>query len=215
MMAATSDTTGRLLPATEPEPEPEPEPELAELPAPGQQPDDDGRVLTAADDGSSGGPLRCALRYALHVLRNEPRSGVQGIDRQRRALHSMRGRWAMESILGATLPGWSYCLLVHRLFMYARRRERQPVLLPLSQVCFKIGRLQRGKFAMADVACPCLAVATEENPGRLRYRVVRSRTHHSSSHPPTESTSLDLPMPGMRCAPAGLRCNTHWYTVAW
>ena len=55
----------------------------------------------------------------------------------------------MEGSLGGAPPGWSYCLLVHRLLMYARRRERQPVLLPLSQVCFKIGRLQRGKFAVA------------------------------------------------------------------
>ena len=71
----------------------------------------------------------------------------------------------MDSV-GEAPSGFTYCLLVHRLLLYARRTAKQPRQISLDQVCFKVGRLSLIKYRTADVSFPCLAVATEENPAR-------------------------------------------------
>lgn len=110
---------------------------------------------------------RGVLRFAAQAVACGPSSGIAEIDAHRRDIHSMRGNWAMPS-LGQPPPGFSYCLLVHRLLLYARLTAKSAEVIPLSQVCFKVGRLSTFKFATADVSCPCFAVATHENPARRR-----------------------------------------------
>jgi hypothetical protein len=91
-------------------------------------------------------------RFVSHAVLLGRRSGVATIDARRLDMHSMRGAWTMESA-GRPPPGFSYCLLVHRLMMYARRTGKQAEELPLSQCCFKVGRLDLFKYSTAGAFC--------------------------------------------------------------
>ena len=95
-----------------------------------------------------------------------------GVQNQLHAVHSMRGRGWTANPWSRVPPGFTLCLLVHRLIMLCQELGLQPQPLPLHQVCFKVGRLTSSKFRDADTTIPCIAVRGAQNPGGTEYRVV-------------------------------------------
>ena len=96
-----------------------------------------------------------------------------------RGLHSMIGRWEMESMWGKPPEGKGFVVRIGPLLEYLRRSGKKPIEIFMSDVCVKTGIRSIERLRHADTCYPCIVLESAENPAKRKYRMIdgKHRVH--------------------------------------